>query len=171
MSDPVYPPNNPYATSETESLSLPLYGASFGEAVKRFFKKYATFSGRASLSEYWWVALFNFIVGFVAVIAMFMSGALAIEPGAVEVPTEAVVVEWIVNIYGLATLIPNISIAVRRLHDANFSGWLYLLALVPILGTLALLILTLMPANPVGTRFDKRELWPGSEEDRYGNSR
>src|SRR6185312_8282818 len=43
-------------------LDQPLYGASFGQAIKRFFTKYATFSGRASRSEYWWVQLFNFII-------------------------------------------------------------------------------------------------------------
>ena len=35
-------------------LWAPYYGAPFPAAVKRFFAKYATFSGRASRSEYWW---------------------------------------------------------------------------------------------------------------------
>ena len=42
------------------SLDLPYYGIGFVDAVKRGFKKYATFTGRASRSEYWWWALFTF---------------------------------------------------------------------------------------------------------------
>lgn len=36
---------------------LPLYGAPPGQAVRRFFEKYAAFRGRASLSEFWWAIL------------------------------------------------------------------------------------------------------------------
>jgi uncharacterized membrane protein YhaH (DUF805 family) len=41
---------------------MPHYGISFGGAIARGFKKYATFAGRASRSEYWWWYLFTFIV-------------------------------------------------------------------------------------------------------------
>lgn len=163
MSYPAYPPGNPYAPAVPDSLSLPRYGATFGEAVKRFFKKYATFSGRASLSEYWWVVLFNAIVGVVAAIAMIMSGALDIDPASAEMSPNATLVELLVNLYGLAIFIPNWALTVRRLHDANFSGWLCLLVLVPILGSLVILILTLMTANPAGARFDKGQAWPAGQ--------
>jgi hypothetical protein len=42
------------------SLDLPDYGIGFVDAVKRGFKKYATFTRRAGRSEYWWWALFTF---------------------------------------------------------------------------------------------------------------
>jgi Protein of unknown function (DUF805) len=42
------------------SLDLPYYGIGFVDAVKRGFRKYATFTGRASRSEYWWWVLFTF---------------------------------------------------------------------------------------------------------------
>ena len=38
-------------------VDSPLRGASLPEALRRFFAKYATFSGRASRSEYWWWVL------------------------------------------------------------------------------------------------------------------
>ena len=50
----------------------PQPGASFGEAVKRFFQRYAQFSGYASRSEYWWVALFNALVGLGIYVLLFM---------------------------------------------------------------------------------------------------
>ena len=77
----------------------------FLEAVKTCFGKYATFSGRARRSEYWWFALLSFILSFIPVVNM---------------------------IYGLAALIPGIAVCVRRLHDTGRSGWWLLLALVPI---------------------------------------
>ena len=55
----------------------------------------------------------------------------------------------------LAVIIPSIALTVRRLHDANFSGWLYLLHLIPSLGSLIVFILTLLPSKPEGARFDK----------------
>ncbi|MGI6231912.1 MAG: DUF805 domain-containing protein [Prevotella sp.] len=36
---------------------------SFTEAIKSVFSKYATFSGRARRSEYWWYAMFCFVLG------------------------------------------------------------------------------------------------------------
>lgn len=45
--------------------------------------------------------------------------------------------------------------SVRRLHDADFSGFMYLLALIPFVGGLALLVFMLMPSNPAGARFDE----------------
>src|SRR5687767_11698007 len=46
-------------------LWAPSYGAPFPVAVKRFFKKYATFSGRASRSEYWWWTLVAVVIGII----------------------------------------------------------------------------------------------------------
>lgn len=58
-------------------------------------------------------------------------------------------------IWGLGTLVPSIALTVRRLHDVNFSGLLLLLILVPFLGALAVLVFSLLPANPAGQRFDQ----------------
>ncbi|GAA4769782.1 DUF805 domain-containing protein [Citricoccus nitrophenolicus] len=45
---------------------------------------------------------------------------------------------------------------VRRLHDAGFSGWTYLINLIPGVGSLIILVFTLMPSSPAGIRFDRR---------------
>lgn len=144
-------------TDSTLALSQPLYGATLVEAVKRFFAKYATFSGRASRSEYWWLAL-----AFVIVYAV-LGGILALvlattgEPqpsGGVRGTGPEIVVLVIIGIFFLAIIIPSIAVTVRRLHDANFSGWLYLLHLVPYAGSFVIFILTLLPSKPEGARFD-----------------
>ncbi|MBI4901848.1 MAG: DUF805 domain-containing protein, partial [Actinobacteria bacterium] len=54
----------------------------------------------------------------------------------------------------LAVIVPATSLGVRRLHDANQSGWMYLLALIPTVGPLALLVFMAQASNPAGARFD-----------------
>ena len=75
-------------------------------------KKYAVFSGRARRKEFWMFALFNFIFGAVAAILDNVLG-IAGEQG----------YGVIYALYGLAVLIPNLAVQVRRLHDVGKSGW------------------------------------------------
>ncbi|MGO4147775.1 DUF805 domain-containing protein [Paenarthrobacter sp. YAF11_1] len=144
----------PYAAQAGEPpLWAPYYGAPIGAAVKRFFKKYTAFSGRASRSEYWWVALVLGVVGFVLQILtgiLGAAGATATSSGTVPGPG-AVVGLILIFVFYLAVLIPSLSLLVRRLHDANLSGWLALLVIVPIV----VLVLSLLPSNPAGQRFDQ----------------
>ncbi|MFJ4211025.1 DUF805 domain-containing protein [Paenarthrobacter sp. NPDC089675] len=144
----------PYGAQAGEPpLWAPYYGAPIGAAIQRFFKKYATFTGRASRSEYWWWTLVAGIVGIVLNI-LFTSG-ISVDSDGVPVLGPTYVVGLILAvIWGLATIVPSIALTVRRLHDGNFSGWLVLLILVPVLGALAVFVLALLPSNPAGQRFD-----------------
>lgn len=137
-------------------LAVPLYGASLPQAVSRFFRKYATFRGRASRAEYWWMVLVNLVVygtlGAVALLAGAATGTttstgVTMGPGVAAglVPLGA----WF-----LATIVPGLAVRVRRLHDAGFSGWTILLGAIPYLGELLMLIFTLLPPSPAGARFD-----------------
>ena len=112
-------------------LDQPLYGASFGQAIKRFFKKYATFSGRASRSEFWFFALFNAIVYTVLYGLAIGFGLAGSDPATGEMGAGGTLPTLLIGLYGLAIIIPSIALSVRRLHDGNFSGLLYLLILVP----------------------------------------
>ncbi|MCH1437563.1 MAG: DUF805 domain-containing protein [Flavobacteriales bacterium] len=78
----------------------------------KVWQNYATFSGRARRSEYWYFFLFNIIVSFLV-------GIIAVMTGLMILP----------NLYSLAVLIPGIAVAVRRMHDVGKSGWF---VLVPI---------------------------------------
>ncbi len=72
------------STATGTPLSQPLYGASIGQAVSRFFKKYATFSGRASRSEFWWWYLvFVVVTGVLYAIAVAVGTAGATREGGV----------------------------------------------------------------------------------------
>ena len=137
-------------------LSVPLYGASLPQAVSRFFRKYATFSGRASRAEYWWVALVHILVyGAFGALALSVGAATGTTTSTGVVMGPGVAAGLVpLGIWFLATLVPGLALTVRRLHDANFSGWTILLGLIPWVGELIVLIFTLLPPSPAGVRFD-----------------
>tara|TARA_Y100000590_G_scaffold310366_1_gene350670 strand:- start:268 stop:699 length:432 start_codon:yes stop_codon:yes gene_type:complete len=86
----------------------------FQTSVKTCFKKYATFSGRASRSEFWYFYLFNY-----GLYAILIISALKIS----------FIFFWFFVGFLLATLIPFIAVTARRLHDINKSGWFQILPL------------------------------------------
>ncbi|EIT89014.1 hypothetical protein A200_00905 [Parascardovia denticolens IPLA 20019] len=127
---PVAPAPYPSDRAFDVPLGLPWYGVPFGKAIKRFFKKYATFSGRASRSEYWLVVLFNALVYVGTIILFFLLSFAAGMTFDKETGSNNVFVSFIMVIlaialvvYSLACLVPSIAIIVRRLHDSNHSGW------------------------------------------------
>ncbi|MBG0738907.1 DUF805 domain-containing protein [Paeniglutamicibacter antarcticus] len=146
-----YTPHQPVHTAGTAPLSAPLYGATLPEAVSRFFKKYATFTGRASRSEYWWWTLVSAVVSIVLnlIISAGASSGTNSSPGPITV-----VAVVLAGIWFLAVIVPSLALLVRRLHDVNVSGWMVLIGLVPFIGSLVLLVLTLMGPKSEGQRFD-----------------
>jgi uncharacterized membrane protein YhaH (DUF805 family) len=83
----------------------------FVDAIKIGFNNYATFSGRAARSEYWYWTLFTIIA---SVVAEIIDSVLGLG-----------LVGFIVS---LALLLPSIAVAVRRLHDIDRTGWWLLIA-------------------------------------------
>ena len=53
----------------------------------------------------------------------------------------------------LAVLVPTIAITFRRLHDAGYSGWFYLLNLIPYVGGLIVLVLRVMRTSPLAAKY------------------
>lgn len=87
-------------------------------------KKYAVFQGRARRKEYWMFVLFNFIIAVVLSILSRVAGIFGIVSA----------------LYSLAVLIPGLAVCVRRLHDIGKSGWWLFLVLVPLVGSIILLV-------------------------------
>lgn len=98
----------------------------FGQSIQMVFRKYAEFSGRASRSEFWWFALFSFLV----------SGATgSLFPG-------------LAGAWFFAVIVPSLAVSVRRLRDAGLGwGWLFFL-LLPFVGLVVLAILLAQPSRP-----------------------
>ena len=144
-----------YAPGGEPPLNQPWYGIGFGDALKRWTKKFFVFNGRASRGEYWWVTLFVVIVS--AVLGALL-GAIGLGTGeAVATGTSfsssgpTTMISYLIS---LVFFVLTLGLLVRRLHDANFSGRLALLLLIPCLGPLIVLILTILPSKPEGARFD-----------------
>lgn len=105
----------------------------FTEAVSSCFSKYITFSGRAARSEMWWFVLFSVIgsvvLGIVdsVVFGMMSGGMMSGNMGLLG------------GLFSLVMICPSISVAVRRLHDTNRSGWWYWIVFVPLVGVIVLI--------------------------------
>ncbi|MFJ3029707.1 DUF805 domain-containing protein [Curtobacterium sp. NPDC087080] len=129
------------------ALRDPFYGAPFTEAVRRFWRKYTVFTGRASRSEFWWWWLTSFVVGLVLQLVpqVFTPGTPVLENP---------VGSYLFVLWGLVTLIGSLALGARRLHDANLSGFWQFLHVVFGIGSLVLLVLFLLPSSPKGARFD-----------------
>ena len=132
-------------------IDWPHYGIGFGAAIRRYFKKYATFRGRASRGEYWWIVLLNALA--LVVYSVLLQAAGGIGPGAVGATPAANLVLNFFRLLFLAILVPNIAVQVRRLHDAGRRGWWSLLNLLPLFGWIALVILCLADTSPTAGRY------------------
>ncbi len=94
-------------------------------------KNYATFSGRATRSEYWYFVLFNVIFSIAAVMLDNVLGIAMKEIGYGP----------IYGVYILAFFLPGLSVAVRRLHDVGKSGSFLFITLIPLIGAIWLIVL------------------------------
>jgi uncharacterized membrane protein YhaH (DUF805 family) len=96
----------------------------FGQAVATCLAKYATFQGRAHRPEYWFWMLFVIL--------------FSIAVWAVALILYAIVGAGIAIIFGVlafvATILPSIAVAVRRLHDVDRGGGWYFIQLIPAVG-------------------------------------
>ncbi len=108
----------------------------------KVLKQYADFTGRARRMEYWMFQLFNTIITFGLLFASgFFSFIDVFEEGGEPNFDSFGGVFTFLTIYGLATFIPSLAVAARRLHDTGKSGWWICIYFVPCIGWLWLLIL------------------------------
>jgi len=96
---------------------------------------YADFQGKATRSEYWYFIIFSFIIS----IILGSIDILVINPALGATTTQAAQGGFLQVVYAFAVLLPSLSIAVRRLHDLNKSGWWLLVAFIPLVGPILLI--------------------------------
>jgi uncharacterized membrane protein YhaH (DUF805 family) len=99
---------------------------SFADAIRSVFSQYVGFTGRARRSEFWYWTLFQIILGVIA--SILDRAAFDRNNGAFSA------------VVGLALLLPSLALAVRRLHDSGRTGWWLLIGLIPVIGTIVLII-------------------------------
>ena len=103
-------------------------------------RKYADFSGRAVRKEYWMFQLINTIIFAVVGILMVLLTSALHSIGFVFL--------GILVVYFLAIIIPSLAVSFRRLHDTGRSAWWLLIGLVPYIGSLVILVFTVLDSQP-----------------------
>lgn len=137
------------------------------EAVRICYReKYVTFSGRASRSEYWW-----FFLAYMLVILVLAGLGVALSIGQMSAGTDPSIISvllWgLAGLFVLGSLLPLISVTVRRFHDVNLSGWWYLasilIGMIPFVGwlaTIAAIVVTVLRGTDGPNKFGADPLRP-----------
>ena len=105
-------------------------------ATKDMFLQFIDFEGITSRKDFWLAILGYFflsiIIGGIIVFANNTPGNTG---------------TMIRHVWKIITILPLLSMGVRRIHDINHSGWLILLGLIPIIGAIILLVLFCLPSK------------------------
>ncbi len=99
-----------------------------------FWLHYADFSGKTNRRGFWLAMVFNALLPFLILIAVSIILVLAFHT---DVEKAVQIVDLLRGLYGLAILIPLLSITVRRLRDAGYSAKSFFWLLVPVFGGIA----------------------------------
>ncbi|WP_375209942.1 DUF805 domain-containing protein [Hyphomonas jannaschiana] len=127
----------------------PAYGSKpqplAGDGVWTYFirgitKNYFRFTGRARRQEYWGYTLFN-VLTYVVVFILDIVLSAIVYGGDDFVPL-------LTLLWFLYQIVPSIAVTVRRLHDQDLSGWLYLITWVPYIGWLVIFVFMLIDSRP-----------------------
>ncbi|MGG1688424.1 DUF805 domain-containing protein [Pseudalkalibacillus sp. NRS-1564] len=105
----------------------------------KVLKNYVNFQGRARRKEYWMFTLFNVIFSIVLTI----------------VESLADISPFLTSIYSLFIILPSLAVTVRRLHDTGRSGWWVLIGLIPLIGSIVILVFTCLDSDVEENRFGK----------------
>lgn len=115
-------------------------------AYKNFFKGYVDFTGRSKRSEYWWIWLTNMIL-LVPFYSVYFKALANPRNEAALMALGGIAIIYM--IFGLALILPMLALTVRRLRDAGFHWALIFIIFIPMVGSLALLVLLAMPTKQV----------------------
>lgn len=117
-------------------------------------KRYADFEGRSRRTEYWMFVLFQLIVYVVLTGIMFAGLPWDDLDNPNSEPGPLFILGLVlIGLFWLGTIIPSIAVHVRRFHDQDKSGWLYLLVLIPYLGGLIIFIFMCLDGTSGPNRF------------------
>ncbi|MGO3322422.1 MULTISPECIES: DUF805 domain-containing protein [Psychrobacter] len=124
MLDKVTPPPLPNSGMVNNHSAEANYGIM--DWFKKGLRNYANFSGRARRKEYWYFVLVQ--MGLV-IIAMILDAIIF---------NSEIGLFYIVVALGL--FLPGLAVTIRRLHDTSRSGWWFLISILPLIGSIILLV-------------------------------
>lgn len=109
-------------------------------------KNYTGFSGRSTRSEFWFFVLFYYIFFIIlAIVDNLVGSVITINgpSGPMNLPYG-----YLCVLFMIAMIIPGLAVAVRRLHDVGKSGWFLLITLIPLIGSIWLIVLYATDSEP-----------------------
>lgn len=116
----------------------------FTSAIATCFANYATFRGRARRSEYWFFVLFMILSSLVAAVLDSAIASTGSPVGGLSIFS---------TILGIVFMLPSLAAGVRRLHDAGHSGWWTLIGVIPVIGTVVLIVFLCQKGDAGPNRF------------------
>jgi uncharacterized membrane protein YhaH (DUF805 family) len=145
------------------------------------FHRYREFGrGRARRTEFWTYSIVNLLVsgllGWLGLVLLFDFNTIltsTADPSDLSLGATVRVVVYafavlMLFVVWVLTMVPTVGVAVRRLHDIGFSGWMLLIALVPIVGPIALFVMWCLNGQTVENRFGfNPKLHPATAERRH----
>jgi len=135
-----YGPGGGYGGSTVAPASY-LQGAPVGfpDAVRGAFGHIFTYRGRASRSAFWWFALLE-------AVAYVIVGLISNRSTVAGIILDIIV--------GVPMVLAGLSLAVRRLHDSDHTGWWWWIGFVPLVGWIISLVFYLLPSTPGPNRYN-----------------
>ena len=106
-------------------------------------KKYTTFSGRMDRIDYIDFVVFTTFGTIILTLVDAIIGTLYLDDK----------LGLLSGIFAAAILLPGTAVTVRRLHDTDRRGWWILINLIPIAGTIALIVYTVERGTHGPNRF------------------
>ena len=110
---------------------------------------YANFSGRARRKEYWMFALVNTII--ITILYAILISSIDMNTG--EMSGLGSIIGIVLGIYSLAIIVPSLAVTIRRFHDQDKSGWMFLLAFIPAIGGLIVFVFMCLEGTKGDNRF------------------
>ena len=131
-------------------------------------KRYAEFEGRSRRLEFWMFRLFFYIVMMVLLVIMLAGipwGEFENEPGA---PTpEMGVLFWLgligMILWYLACIVPSVAVCMRRFHDQDKSGWMWLIYFVPYVGWMVVVVFMFLEGTRGPNQYGEDPKDPGAQ--------
>ena len=110
------------------------------KSYKAFWLKSFDFKGKTNRQQFWLVSALNVII-------ILILASIAVALGMLYGNSAITIPVALAFVYAFATIVPSISIQVRRLRDAGLSPWLIVCSLIPYVGGLILFVMALLPSK------------------------
>lgn len=147
------PDSTDVVPEKKEKPAVSFQQPTFIGCYKNFWRNCINFSGRARRSEYWYVVLANMIIVFAA---MFLDAIIVFFGAFLEklpIPFIGKIIGGLYMLYLFATIVPSLSLVVRRLHDIGKAWYYIFFALIPFAGIVILLVWLFRDSEPGSNAF------------------